>query len=69
MTFQEYILSIHSEQVDNFKLLRHFKKIWTPDPKQVVRALSVRKSTLKEAKMKVAALIDAIQEEFVVPRM
>ena len=64
MTFQEYILSIRSEQVDDFKLFRHFKKIWTPDPTQVVWALSVHKSMLKEAEMKVATLDDAIQEEF-----
>ena len=65
MTFQEYILSIHSEQVNDFKLFCHFKKIWTPDPMQVVWALSVHKSMLKEAEMKVATLEDAIQEEFV----
>ena len=64
MTFQEYILSIQSEQVADFKLFRHFKKIWTPDPTQVVWALSVHKSMLKEAEMKVATLEDAIQAEF-----
>ena len=64
MTFQEYILNIQSEQVDNFKLFRHFKKIWTPDPKQTVWALSVHKSMLHEAETKVALLEDMIQDEF-----
>ena len=60
-TFQEVIMDIDSETIENVKLFRHFKHTWTPDPHKTKWSLSVHSSMKKEAQEKV----DNLKEEFV----
>ena len=59
-SFQEMIMDIDSKTKPGLKLFRHFKYVWTPDPKKTKWALSVHKVMTVEA----AEKLQNLQEEF-----
>ena len=59
-SFQEIIMDIDSTKKPGLKLFRHFKYVWTPDPKKVKWALSVHNVMKGEAEEKLRNL----QEDF-----
>ena len=54
------IMDIDSKTKPGLKLFRHFKYVWTPDPKKTKWALSVHKVMTGEA----AEKLQNLQEEF-----
>ena len=63
-TFQETIMDIDSIKKPGVKLFRHFKHMWTPDPKKVKWSLSIHSAMKVEAMQRLQDINSEMQDKY-----